>query len=101
LEFQGDEPTADLVQFAASLDSELCRLNEDYQAHRAEGFGMDPPEIIAVKPGSFAHWMRDRGKLGGQHKVPRVINDQDLFAELQAFVSRHDLRWDAADEAAS
>ena len=40
---------------------------------------MRPPEIRAVPAGGFAAWMRARGKLGGQHKVPRIVNDPALL----------------------
>ena len=73
------------ASFAKALDQYLSRTNEDYQAHRAGGFGLRAPEIAAVAPGTFAAWMKHRGKLGGQNKVPRIINDQDLFADLRAF----------------
>jgi hypothetical protein len=74
-----------LERFAAALDEALIRLNEDYAVHRAEGYGLDPPRVHAVAPGCFAAWMKCRGMLGGQHKVPRVINDQALFDELCRF----------------
>jgi hypothetical protein len=67
------------------IDSGLCKLNEDYEAHRAKGFGLNPPKILAVPPGTFATWMKQRGKLGGQHKVPRIISKQELFADLVSF----------------
>ena len=69
--------------FAATIDSVLMRLNEDYAAHRADGWGLNPPRIAVLPPGGFAAWMRDRGKLGGQHKVPRVINDAELLGTLR------------------
>ena len=53
--------------------------------HRAGGFGLRPPEVIALRPGGFAEWMRRRGRLGSQNKVPRVIADLALFADLRAF----------------
>lgn len=46
---------------------------------------MRPPVAHAVAPGTFAAWMKARGRLGGQNKVPRVINDPELFAHLRAF----------------
>jgi hypothetical protein len=48
---------------------------------------MAAPRVQAVPPGFFAQWMKARGRLGGQNKVPRVINDSDLFAELQQYAS--------------
>lgn len=80
---------ARLGEFARTVDRRLSELNEDYEAHRAEGFGMKAPEVIQVAPGTFAEWMRARGKLGGQNKVPRVANDPDLFASLRDFAERY------------
>jgi GH3 auxin-responsive promoter len=77
-----------VAPFADALDRRLAELNDDYRAHRAEGFGMAAPRIQVVPPGFFAGWMSARGRLGGQNKVPRVINDRQLFAELRAFVGR-------------
>jgi len=74
--------TAALARFAATVDADLRARNEDYAAHRAGGTGMDPPEVLAVPPGFFAGWMRDRGKLGGQNKVPRVVAGS-LFDDLR------------------
>jgi hypothetical protein len=68
------------------IDQRLCARNEDYAAHRAEGFGLGLPEIKFAPEGFFAAWMKSRGKLGGQHKVPRLINKQDLFDDLLNFV---------------
>lgn len=76
--------------FTARLDSDLCATNEDYAAHRAEGFGLKAPEVLLVPPGTFAGWMKSRGQLGGQHKVPRVILDAELLASLRAFIVKKD-----------
>lgn len=70
-----------------AIDRALSATNADYQAHRAEGFGLDPPELLAMPPGGFEAWMRARGKLGGQHKVPRIVLDEALFEGLRAFAS--------------
>jgi hypothetical protein len=78
---------AQLEAFAKRIDRELCATNEDYAAHRAEGFGMAAPQVRVVAPGSFAAWMKSRGQLGGQHKVPRIILDRELFANLQNFAA--------------
>ena len=73
--------------FAATLDHTLAALNADYAAHRLGDFGMAPPLVKLAPPGLFAAWMLRRGKLGGQNKVPRVINDPALLADLLAFTS--------------
>ena len=49
---------------------------------------MEPPQVRVVAPGTFADWMKSRGQLGGQHKVPRIILNQELFANLQKFTAR-------------
>jgi hypothetical protein len=67
------------------IDKVLKERNEDYAAHRAEGFGLNPPEILIVPLGAFNCWMKSKGKLGGQHKVPRIINAFEKFQELQEY----------------
>lgn len=88
LEFM--RPPDDLGRFRAALDADLIARNADYQAHRAEGVGLPLPEIIVAKPGGFDDWMRSRGKLGGQHKVPRMDNTGMLTSEIVAFLRGHD-----------
>jgi hypothetical protein len=83
VEFAVTPADATVAAFGAALDRRLSELNDDYRAHRADGFGMAAPRITAVCHGFFAEWMRRRGKLGGQYKVPRIINDEILFADLR------------------
>lgn len=86
VEFRGDVPSdTELQKFADEIDKVLCKRNEDYEAHRAEGYGLNPPKIKAVKTGTFSMWMASRGKLGGQNKVPRIITNQELFNSLVEF----------------
>lgn len=73
-------------RFVAQLDKRLCERNEDYDAHRAKGYGLRAPEICIAPRGMFAEWMKSRGKLGGQNKVPRIISNQELFNDLLTFV---------------
>ena len=77
------------ARFAERLDAALCRLNDDYAAHRAGGYGMDAARVRIVPPGAFAAWMKSRGKLGGQNKVPRIINDRALFDGLRRFADSY------------
>jgi hypothetical protein len=79
------EPDAE--RFAAALDERLAALNEDYAAHRGGDFGMHGPRVTFLPSGSFTEWMRARGKLGGQNKVPRVISDPALLESLAAYAS--------------
>lgn len=84
----GEINTLALSTFEKELDQHLCRRNEDYQAHRSDGFGLRAPKVVPVAPGTFAAWMKSRGKLGGQNKVPRIITNQELFSNLIQFVGQ-------------
>ena len=80
------ELPTDFVGFRANLDADLCRRNADYKAHRAEGVGLPLPSIVVVKPGGVDAWMRSKGKLGGQHKFPRMDSTGALTAEVVAMI---------------
>ena len=72
----------DLARFRTLLDDDLSRRNADYLAHRVGDVVLALPAIVAARPGGFEAWMRSRGKLGGQHKVPRMDNAGTLTAEI-------------------
>lgn len=86
IEFAATPSDDGITHFARVLDEALIRQNDDYRVHRSVDFGIATPAIRAVVPGTFAAWMKSRGKLGGQNKVPRVINDRELWANLLKFV---------------
>lgn len=88
IEFERLPEEAQVRHFAEELDRLLQEENDDYAVHRAGGTGMGAPEIRAVTPGTFAAWMKKRGRLGGQNKVPRLVSDPELFADLQEFCER-------------
>ena len=83
-------PPADALTFRDVADGVLQRRNDDYAAHRRSNAGMLPPEIHPLPAGTFFETMKSLGKLGGQHKVPRLANDRN-FAEslLQVALRRH------------
>ncbi len=60
----------------------LMELNTDYHTKRQGAVGMLPPKVIDLSPGTFYRWMRGVGKLGDQHKVPRVTNDRTVAEQL-------------------
>jgi hypothetical protein len=78
-----------LLAFRSALDGALSQLNEDYAAHRRGDLTMLAPEVIAVPAGGFAAWMRSRGRLGGQNKVPRMDNTGALTDQLRIFFAAH------------
>jgi hypothetical protein len=75
-------PPRDVFSFARELDAALCQINEDYRAHRAGDLTLRGPEVVPVRRSGFADWMRSRGQLGGQHKVPRLDNSGRITQEL-------------------
>lgn len=83
VEFTAPVAEAAFAAFAGALDAALSVQNADYAAHRQM---MRPPEVVAMPHGGFAEWMRQRGRLGGQNKVPRVIADPGLFGDLERFI---------------
>jgi hypothetical protein len=76
----------DPARLAALLDAALRAENDDYAAHR-DGAQLAAPEVVLLAPGAFAAWMRAQGKMGGQHKVPRVVADPERFARMAAALS--------------
>ncbi|GGF39514.1 hypothetical protein GCM10011611_52410 [Aliidongia dinghuensis] len=79
-------PPADaeaLRRFSITLDMALLARNADYAAHRSGDFGLLAPLVEPIPAGGFARWMKARGKLGGQNKVPRVIAEAELLASLR------------------
>jgi GH3 auxin-responsive promoter len=72
VEFRTLPPDPDA--FAGEIDATLQRLNTDYRTKRAGDLGMQAPRLIALPSGAFHGWLQAAGKLGNQHKVPRVTN---------------------------
>jgi hypothetical protein len=86
-EFAGGAPDhVRLETFAKTLDATLRHMVNDYDYYRKDG-RIVLPEVRPVAPGTFAAWMKSRGKLGGQNKVPRIINDPELWGNLLGFIS--------------
>lgn len=73
-----------LVRFAAVLDETLRQLNSDYDAKRYKDIALQPLQLVVARPGLFHDWLKQKGKLGGQHKVPRLSNDRRYIDELLA-----------------
>jgi len=71
-----EPPHGPLQWFTRFVDETLQQLNTDYRTKRAGDVGMLAPRLIPLPAGTFYRWMRARGKLGGQNKVPRVTNDR-------------------------
>ncbi|MBR1538434.1 MAG: GH3 auxin-responsive promoter family protein [Bacteroidales bacterium] len=75
-------PPDDLSRFTELLDKELQAINSDYEAKRFKDITLLQLEIVPARSGLFNEWMRQRGKLGGQHKVPRLSNSREYIDKL-------------------
>ncbi len=82
IEFE-EEPTS-LEEFTIELDKALKNINSDYEAKRHKSIALGLPVLHAVKKGTFTEWLRSKGKLGGQHKVPRLSNERNILEEIIA-----------------
>jgi hypothetical protein len=80
-------PPENLEQFTADLDAALQTLNSDYEAKRAKNMALTKPVVKSMKAGTFYNWLKLKGKLGGQHKVPRLANDRKYIDEILAQIS--------------
>ncbi len=72
----------EIERFIYVLDETLRELNSDYDAKRYHDMILGPPEVKALHPGIFDEWLRTRGKLGGQNKVPRLSNDREFMEQI-------------------
>jgi hypothetical protein len=79
-----DIPPADIKLFTHELDAALQSLNSDYEAKRYKDIALGMPVLHVVKKGIFNEWLKSKGKLGGQHKVPRLSNERTLLTEILA-----------------
>ena len=72
----------DLQKFAKILDDTLKDVNSDYEAKRQNNLALQPLEIIVARNGLFNDWLDQKGKLGGQHKIPRLSNTREYIDEI-------------------
>ena len=72
----------DLKRFGNLLDRKLQEVNSDYEAKRFHDITLQPLEIVKAREGLFNDWLKLNGKLGGQHKVPRLSNSRKNMEEL-------------------
>ena len=79
---------AEIARFTEVLDGRLAALNDDYRELRQRDYSLRPPRIRFAPAGGFVAWMKQHRGLGGQNKVPRILNDVAMFDELAAFMAR-------------
>ena len=83
-----DRAPDNLEQFVDQLDANLKKVNSDYEAKRYKDIALRRPLVHALPAGSFTNWLRSKGKLGGQHKVPRLSNDRTYIDEIILFQNK-------------
>jgi hypothetical protein len=83
IEFEKDP--VGLNDFVYELDTALKNLNSDYEAKRHKNIALRLPFVQPVPKGTFHRWLQSKGKMGGQHKVPRLSNDRTYVEEIIRF----------------
>lgn len=77
-----DKEPDDIDKFTAELDTALKSINSDYEAKRHKDIALRMPVLHSIIKGTFNEWLRRKGKLGGQHKVPRLSNERNFLEEI-------------------
>jgi hypothetical protein len=72
----------DMDHFIQIFDEALKTINSDYEAKRHKNLSLEMPHVVIAKKGLFYEWMRSRGKVGGQNKIPRLANDRVYLDQL-------------------
>jgi hypothetical protein len=80
-----DKLPGSMDEFTFALDNALKSVNSDYEAKRYKNIALRIPIIHILQKGTFKKWLKKKGRLGGQHKVPRLSNERNLIEEILAF----------------
>ncbi len=75
-----------LPVFVEAMDKALQQINSDYEAKRYKNIALRMPIVHVMQKDGFQSWLKDKGKLGGQHKVPRLSNDRTYLEEILPYV---------------
>lgn len=86
IEFERDP--SDLEEFTKVLDATLRSINSDYDAKRHKSIALSMPIVHMAEHGTFYNWMRSRGKLGGQNKVPRLSNTREYLDDILKLIAQ-------------
>jgi len=83
-----DREPDDIEHFADILDTALKAVNSDYEAKRYKDLTLARPLVRVVPPGTFYRWFRERDKLGGQNKMPRLSNSREFIESVLEIAGR-------------
>ncbi len=79
---------ASISDFQNILDQTLRAINSDYDAKRSHDLALLPPTIHILEPNTFYQWLKSKGKLGGQNKVPRLSNERKYVEDILSTANR-------------
>ncbi len=74
-------------RFVDLLDETLRKVNSDYDAKRFKDMALKRPIVHLAADGTFYKWLKQKGKLGGQHKVPRLANNREYVDSILMLMS--------------
>lgn len=83
-----DKEPGDMNAFIVEMDAALKSINSDYEAKRYKDIALRMPVVHILPKGVFTEWLRSKGKLGGQHKVPRLSNERDVLEEILTMIKK-------------
>lgn len=75
-----------MLDFTHELDKYLREENSDYDAKRFQDMALQMPKINAVAENTFYNWLKSKGKIGGQHKVPKLNNNRETLEEILVLI---------------
>lgn len=83
-----DKKPENMQAFTEEMDTALKSLNSDYEAKRHKNIALRLPIVHCLPEGTFTEWLRTKGKVGGQHKVPRLSNERKIVEEILAMTKK-------------
>lgn len=81
-----NNPPSNIDFFRDAFDHALMSLNSDYEAKRSNDLTLKKPQITILPYGTFYAWLKSKGKVGGQNKIPRLCNDRIIVNEIKALL---------------
>ena len=78
------DDTVDPERLRIALDNNLKELNDDYAVERKSALKAVLLTVLSER--NFMEFMESKGKLGGQHKFPRVMKGK-MLEEWQKFIA--------------
>lgn len=84
-----ETPPGNLADFSKRLDKHLQSFNSDYEAKRYKDIALQPLVVHLLPSGTFYNWLRKKGRIGGQHKVPRLFNSRKYLEDIIDFAANN------------